>query len=444
MASATRTRISKFERSRQLSARAHDLIPAGCHTYSKGDDQFPLNAPGFLVRGEGVRVWDPDANEFIDWGMGLRSVILGHGYRRVLDAVIAQLQNGTNFTRPAPIEIELAELLVGLIPSAEMVKFAKNGSDVTSAAVRLARAYTGRDHVALCKDDPFFSFYDWFIGTTPANSGVPARVTELSHTFRYNDIASLEQVFAEHPGQIACVILEPVSSQAPQDGFLERVRDLAHERGALLIFDEIISGFRWHLRGAQAFYGVTPDLSTFGKAIGNGFSVSAVAGRRDVMELGGLRHSSPKVFLLSATHGAELHSLAAAIATISEMLDRDVVSHLWAIGRSLQNGFNALAKEMGLADQLVCYGAPCSPYISCRDREGAESAAFRTLFLQEMIANGVLIPWVAISYSHTEGDVDRTLEACRGAFEVYRRALEDGVDRHLVGPAVKPVFRKYN
>lgn len=434
----------RFARSHALAARAARLIPGGAHTYSKGADQFPESSPGFLVRGDGCRVWDVDGNEFLDWGMGLRSVVLGYGYPRVLDAVRAQLECGPNFTRPAPIETELAELIADIVPAAEMIKFAKNGSDVTSAAVRLARAFTGRDRVALCKDNPFFSFGDWFIGSTPVDAGVPSAVADLSLTFRYNDIESLSALFAEHPDGIACVVLEPVSTEAPQEGFLGQVRDLAHANGALVIFDETISGFRWDLRGAQHLFGVTPDLCTFGKAIGNGFSVSVLVGRRDVLELGGLEHDRPRVFLLSATHGAETHALAAAHATISELRDQDVVSHLWRIGALLQDGLNAAASDVGLAGYVSCEGYPCSPFIVCRDADKEASLPFRTLFLQETIARDVLIPYISVSYAHTEAEVARTVEAARGAFATYAAALEDGIDAHLVGPAVKPVFRRYN
>jgi glutamate-1-semialdehyde 2,1-aminomutase len=437
-------RITNFARSRELSSRAHQLIPAGAHTYSKGDDQFPLNSPGFIERGEGCRVWDVDGNEYLDWGMGLRSVILGYGYPRVLEAVSAQLTKGTNFTRPSPVEVELAELLHALIPSAQMVKFAKNGSDVTSAAIRLARAYTGRDYVALCKDHPFFSVDDWFIGTTPPNSGIPRVVAEQSLTFSYNDISSLEKLFSEHGGKIAAVIMEAVTLEPPLEGYLAKVRDLVHRNGALLVFDEMITGFRWHLQGAQTYFNVVPDLSTFGKAVGNGFSVAVLAGRRDIMELGGIHHSNPRVFLLSTTHGAETHSLAACIATISEMQEQDVVGHIWKMGQALQDNFNALAREMGLSEAIVCAGYPCSPAIIAKDRDGHASMPLRTLFLQEMISQGVLIPYIAISFSHSESDVSRTLEAARRALAVYARALDEGTDKLLVGQPVKPVFRRFN
>ncbi len=444
LAEEKQKRITNFERSRELARRAQQLIPAGCHTYSKGADQFPFNSPSFITRGEGCRVWDVDGNEYIDWGMGLRSVVLGYGYPRVIEAVMEQIAKGPNFLLPSPVEVELAELLTGLIPSAEMVKFAKNGSNVTSAATRLARAYTGRDYIALCREHPFFSFDDWFIGTTPPNAGIPEENYKHSLTFHYNNIESLERLFAEHPNQIAAAIMEPVTLEAPQDNFLARVRDLAHSHGALLIFDEMISGFRWHLQGAQKYFDVIPDLSTFGKAIGNGFSVAVLAGRRAVMELGGINHGAPRVFLLSTTHGAETHSLAACIATIREMQEKEVVSHLWKIGKAFQDGFNNLTAELGLSEYVNCTGYPCNSAIVTKDREGQTSMPLRTLFLQEMTAQGILIPYVVVSLAHKQEEVDRTLAAVAQALKVYARALEDGVDKYLVGPAVKPVFRKYN
>jgi glutamate-1-semialdehyde 2,1-aminomutase len=437
-------RIQNFEKSRALASRARELIPGGAHTYSKGADQFPFNSPGFIERAQGCRVVDVDGNEYIDWGMGLRSVVLGYSYPRVIEAVEREIAKGPNFLLPSPVEVELAEVLTRLIPSAEMVKFAKNGSNVTSAAIRLARAYTGRPYIAFCREHPFFSFDDWFIGTTPPNSGIPEENYQHSLAFHYNDLASLEALFDQHPEQIAAVIMEPVTLEEPKDNFLEKVRDLTHRYGALLIFDEMISGFRWHLQGAQAYFNVIPDMSTFGKAIGNGFSVAVLAGRREVMELGGIDHDKPRVFLLSTTHGAETHSLAACVATIQEMEERDVISHIWKIGKDLQDGLNNLANEMGLADYLSCIGYPCNSAVITRDRDGQVSLPLRTLFLQEMTAHGVLMPYIVVSFAHQQAEIERTLEAATEAFQTYARALEDGVDKYLVGPSVKPVFRRFN
>ncbi|MDU6731438.1 MAG: glutamate-1-semialdehyde 2,1-aminomutase, partial [Bradyrhizobium sp.] len=278
-----------FERSLAMRSKAHSLIPGGAHTYAKGDDQYPVLAPSFLTRGEGCHVWDIDGNEFIEYGMGLRAVTLGHAYKPVVEAAHRQMLLGENYTRPATIELTCAEEFLGLIEGADMVKFAKNGSDATTAAVRLARAYTGRDLIARCGDQPFFSTDDWFIGNTPMSAGIPKVVQDLTLQFRYNDIESLRSLFAQHPGEIACVIMEAATAVEPQPGFLHAVQALCRKEGAVFILDEVITGFRWNVGGAQREYGITPDLSTFGKGIGNGFSVSALAGKRELMELGGLR-----------------------------------------------------------------------------------------------------------------------------------------------------------
>lgn len=437
--------VMSFEQSAALRERAHRAIPAGCHTYSKGDDQFPQLSPGFINRASGCYAYDVDGNEFVDWGMGLRSVILGHAYSRVNEAAIEQIRLGQNFTRPAPIETEVAEHIIDLIPSADMVKFAKDGSDVTSAAIRMARAYTGRDYVAICKEHPFFSFYDWFIGTTPVNAGVPDAISNLSLTFHYNDLPSLQKLFDEHPGQISSIMMEPVTTDEPNPGFLEGVRDLATREGAVLIFDEMISGFRWDLRGAQTYFGVTPDMSTFGKAVANGFSVAALTGRRDIMELGGLRHDKPRVFLLSSTHGGETHALAACKATLTEMAEKNVTAHLWMVGKRLQDGFNEAARRAGVAGQVKAAGYACSPILTFKDKNGKSSSGLRTLYLQEMIAQGILIPYIAPCFMHTVAEIDRTAEASERALRQVARVLNgEPLGNLLVGPPTRPVFRRFN
>lgn len=440
-----RSRVQRrLERSAALRERAHELIPAGAHTYSKGDDQFPSNAPAFIERGSGVRVWDVDGNEYLDWGMGLRAVLLGHAYPAVVQAAAHELERGQNFVRPSPLELELAERLVELIPSAQMVKLAKNGSDVTTAAVKLARGATCRDLVAVCAEHPFFSVDDWFIGSTVVDAGVPDATKALTLKFHYNDLGSLERLFAEQSNSIAAVILEPMSFVEPAPGFLQGVRDLCTRHGAVLIFDEMITGFRFALRGAQHLFGVTPDLATFGKALGNGFSVSALVGRRDIMELGGLRHSKPRVFLLSTTHGGETHAIAAALAAIREYEDRDVAAHVRRIGGMLADGIVAAAHELGIASLVQVIGVPCSPGLVFTDRAGNASAELRTLFMQEMVEEGILMPYIAPSYSHTHTDVERTVEAVRRSLAVVRGAVERGTNEQLRGPAVKPVFRRFN
>jgi len=258
-----------FTKSKALQHRSHNIIPGGCHTYAKGDDQYPVQAPAFLARGKGCHVWDVDGNEFIEYGMGLRTVTLGHAFPPVIEAAAKQMESGANFNRPTPIEVEAGEKLLSLIEGAAMVQFAKNGSDVNDAAIRVARAYTGRDRVGICGDHPFFSVSDWFIGTTPMNAGIPQAVQDLTVKFRYNDIDSVRDLFDQYPGEVACLIMEPGKYEPPKDGFLHEVKRLCSENGAVFILDEMITGFRYHLGGAQRLYDVIPDLSTFGKALGN-------------------------------------------------------------------------------------------------------------------------------------------------------------------------------
>jgi len=434
-----------FTQSAHLRTLAHQLIPGGCHTYAKGDDQYPELAPGFIARGRGCRVWDVDGNQYIEYGMGNRAVALGHAYPAVVEAAQRELWNGCNFTRPSKIEVECAEQFLRLVNTAEMVKFCKDGSDATSGAVRLARACTGRDLIAICGDHPFFSVDDWFIGTTAMNTGIPEAVQRLTLKFRYNDIASLESLFAEYPNKIAAVILEPARTEEPRNGFLRDLQKLCQENGTLLIFDEMITGFRWHNGGAQAVYDVAPDLSCFGKALGNGFSVSALAGKREFMRLGGLDHTdAPRVFLLSTTHGAETHALAAAIATMQIYEREPVIAHLYRQGERLQTGICQSIARHGLVDFVKISGRPCCLLYATLDENRTPSQAYRSLLLQETIRRGIIMPSLVVSYSHNDADIDQTVEAIDGALAVYRRALDGGVARFLVGRPSQIVMRRFN
>lgn len=432
----------QFAASDALRPLAHRLIPGGAHTYAKGDDQYPVMAPGFIARGSGCHVWDLDGNEFIEYGMGLRAVALGHAFPAVVAAAVKQIGEGLNFTRPSPLEVECAESLLEVVPGAEMAKFTKDGSTATTAAVRLARAYTGRDIIALCSDHPFFSYDDWAIGTTPLDAGIPAHVMRFTRTFRYNDLASVEALFSAHPGRMAAVILEAAKDVEPAPGFLSGLRDLCHRNGALLIIDEMITGFRWPQCAAQRHYGVEADLSTFGKALGNGFAISALVGKRDVMQLGGLDHDRDRVFLLSTTHGAETHALAAAIAVMKVYREEPVIETLERQGQRLKAGVEAVAAYHGLQNHFQLIGRPVNLVYRCCDHDGFPSQAFRTLFLQEMIRRGILAPSLVVSYSHSDDDIDQTVDAIDGALSIYRRALENGIEAYLVGRSVQPVFTR--
>jgi len=421
------------------------VIPGGAHTYSRGHDQYPANAPQILVSGKGAYVLDPAGNRFLDYGMALRAVNIGYAEDEIDQAAWAQMRNGNNLTRPSLIELQAAELLVGLIESVDMVKFTKNGSTSVSAAVKLARAYTGRELVARCAEHPFFSYDDWFIGSTPLTRGIPKGTIEQTKLFPFNDITALEALLERFSGQVACVVLEPAATDEPRNDYLLRVQELCRKSGTLFVLDEMITGFRWHMKGAQHLYGVEPDLSTFGKAMANGYSVSCVAGRREVMELGSIEFEGrERVFLLSTTHGAEMSGLGAFVATVGFMQRQEVVAHLWDYGSKLVSMLQRQAIAHGIAESFRVGGAACSPYYVTFDTSGAHSLALRTLFLQEMIRHGVLMPWIALSYRHGEAELAATERAVDSAFRVYRRGLEEGVERYLEGPVIKPVFRRFN
>jgi glutamate-1-semialdehyde 2,1-aminomutase len=361
----------------------------------------------------------------------------------VIEAVRRELDRGSNFVRPSIVEVEAAERFLATVPTAEMVKFAKNGSDATTAAVRLARAATGRQRVALCADHPFFSTDDWFIGTTPMSAGIPETTNELTVSFPYGDLAATEELLTRHQDEIACLILEPATQTEPPPGYLAGLRELAHRHGCVLVFDEMITGFRWSEAGAQGLYGVVPDLSTFGKALGNGFAVSALAGRRELMERGGLRHSGERVFLLSTTHGAETHSLAAAMAVQSIYAEEGVTARLHTLGERLAAGVREAAAAMGVGEHILVRGRASNLVFATLDENGQPSQEYRTLFLRRLLEGGVLAPSFVVSSALSDDDIDHTVDVVAQACAVYRKALDAGDPTPwLAGRPVKPVFRR--
>ncbi len=431
--------ITDFGRSDSVQARMHELVPGGAHTYARGPDQYPEHMAPVLVRGHGCRVTDCDGNEFVEYGMGLRSVTLGHGYRPVVDAVAAAIADGVSFSRPTTMELFAAEDFLDLVPGADMVKFAKNGSDATTAAVRLARAVTGRTVVAACAQT-FFSVDDWFIGTTEMSAGIPEQPTVC---FPYGDLPALEQVLTGRT--VACVVMEAATAlHEPPPGYLAGVRELCDRYGTLLVFDEMSTGFRWAAGGAQQVYGVVPDLSCWGKAMGNGFPISALAGRREYLELGGLRTDDRRVFLLSTTHGPETGGLAAFRAVAHAYATTDPIARMDHAGRRLRAGIEEITAELGIGDHLRLAGRPACLLFQTLDRQGRPSQEFRTLFLQELLRRGVLGQSFVTSAAHTDRDIDQTVEACHGAAAVYRRALEQGTVAGLLeGRPVAPALRPY-
>lgn len=424
-----------FKKSEALLARSLKVIPSGTQTFSKGHTQYPVGAsPLFLERGQGSRVWDVDGNEYLDLPLALGPNILGYGNPAVDEAVLSQWKAGASFSLPHRLEVEVAEMLIERIPCAEMVRFGKNGSDVTSAAVRVARAYTGREMIACCG---YHGWQDWYIGTTTRAVGVPKAVRELTKTFDYNDLSSLEKLFAAHPGKIAAVILEPIGVIDPKPGFLEGVKKLAAKNGAILIFDEVVTGFRLARGGAQELFKVTPDLACFGKAMANGLPISCVLGKREIMK------SFDDIFF-SFTAGGETVSLAAAKATLLELDRQDAYKHLWKVGDRLRDGFNALAKSAGLDKNVKCLGP--GPHTACqfKDDRGQDSLLVRSLLQQEAAARGVLfLVGHNMSTAFSEADADRALAVFDESLRVVRKALDSGKpETFLRGKAVQPVFRK--
>ncbi len=421
--------------SHQLKHRAEVLIPAGSQTFSKGPTQFVQGvAPTFLARGHGSHVWDVDGNEYIDYPMALGPIILGHCYPTVDAAVRRQMQNGAIFSLPHALEVEVAERMVAMIPCAEMVRFGKNGSDATAGAVRLARACTGRDLIACCG---YHGWQDWYIGSTTFNRGVPKAVQQLTLTFGYNDIESLKRIFCEYPGQVAGVILEPVGVVAPESGFLEEVHRLCRREGSLLIFDEVITGFRLALGGAQEYFGVVPDLACFGKAMANGYPLSAVVGSREIMK------TFEETFF-SFTFGGEVLSLAAAQATMTEIIEKKVIARLWEQGQKLLDGTRVLARELDVDRFVRCIGLPPRTVVTFYDGSGRESLLIKSLFQQECLKRGILFSGSHnLCFSHSDEDIDSTLRVYRAAMEIIGDAIrKDKVNESLKGEPVKPVFRK--
>lgn len=444
--------ITNFEESNKYRKKIHTLIPGGAHTYSKGDDQFPLLSPAAIIYGKGSHLWDIDGNEYLDCSMGLTSISLGHAYLPVLESINDELQNGVNFQRPSVLEKEMAEKFLSLVPQHDMIKFAKNGSIVTTAAVKLARAKTGRKLVAFPGDHPFYSYDDWFIGTTKCNKGVPSEFSDLSVTFKSCNINSLRELFEKFPGQIACVIMEPEKNTCGNgcncntgvEQFLKEAIELTHQHGALFIIDEMITGFKTGFPGTISKYNLEPDMATWGKGIANGFSFCALTGKKEVMELGGItRNGEEKVFLISTTHGGETHSMAAALATIKEFEEKDVIGHQKTIASRLIELCNYLITkhELNSVIQLI----PCNwmPAFVFKNAKHEVCQGYRTLFMQEMIKRGVLFQGFFVPcFSHSEDDVYYFAKAFDESLEVYKQALADGYERYLVGSPAKAVFRK--
>lgn len=425
--------MTEYTCSEALLQRALECIPLGCQTFSKSYLHYPRGgSPLFADHGQGAYLTDVDGNEYLDLVNALAAVTLGYNDHDVNQAIIQQLDKGIIFSLSHQLEAQLAEELVELIPCAEMVRYGKNGSDATTAAIRLARAYTERDEVVVCG---YHGWHDWYIGSTAKNRGVPEQTKQLTHTFQYNDIESLERVFAERQGHIAAVIMEPMNCVYPEANFLQKVRALCDLNNTLLIFDETVTGFRLGLSGAQGLFGVTPDLATFGKGIANGMPLSVVTGKRDIMML------FEEVFY-SFTYGGELLSIAAALATIGKLKKVQALESMEALGKQLSLGIQDAINDLDMAELLSVSGHPAWSFFNIHESNPDTLQLWKTLYMQEMLKQKVIcLGSHNISYAHTEETIQRVIGAYQQTLSVFKQAHQDNnIMKHLTVEPLKPLF----
>ncbi|WP_017221081.1 aminotransferase class III-fold pyridoxal phosphate-dependent enzyme [Moritella dasanensis] len=409
--------MTRYKVSEQLLARALETIPLASQTFSKSTVQFPVGAaPLFLEKGAGSKVWDVDGNEYLDFMSALLCVSIGYADEDVTNAVCDQIKTGVSFSLPHRLEMEVAEQLVDLIPCAEKVRFGKNGSDATSAAIRLARAYTNKDMVLVCG---YHGWQDWYIGSTTRSLGVPKSTAELTKVFKYNDIDSLSDLVKAHQGKIAAIIMEPMNVAFPAPGYLKAVQQIAKEEGAVFIFDETITGCRFAKGGAQEYFGITPDLATFGKGLANGFPLSAVVGKTEIMDL-------MEDIFFSGTFGGETASLAAAKVVLDKVDKLNVPAVLSATGEYLLEELNALIKELACEFFLSTAGHPSWSFLLIADAANYTSYEIKTLFMQEMLKRGILtLGTHNISYSHSRKDIDTLINCYKEVLPILKVALEN-------------------
>ena len=406
-----------YKNSEEMLERALKSIPLASQTFSKSKAQFPIGAsPLFLERGKGSKVWDVDGNEYIDFMNGLLSVSIGYADDDITNAVCEQIENGVSFSLPHKLEMEVAEKLISMIPCAEKVRFGKNGSDATSGAIRLARAYTNKEMILVCG---YHGWQDWYIGSTSRSLGVPESTRDLTKVFKYNDMESLFSLVQEFRGQIAAIIMEPMNVEYPKNGYLQRVQQVAKDEDIVFIFDETITGCRFAKGGAQEFFGVTPDLATFGKGIGNGFPLSAIVGKTEIMEL-------MNDIFFSSTFGGETASLASAKVVLEKIDTLNVPQVIATTGKYLLAKLDSLIKELNCESFLSTAGHPSWSFLIIANTTDYSNFEIKTLFMQEMLKRGVLTFGTHnISYSHTTKDIDVLLQCYREVFPIIKACIEN-------------------
>lgn len=434
--------------------RLNKYIPSGAHTYSRAHDQFSSNTPPIFKRGKGSYLYTINEKKFLDYGMGLRSVGIGYSQNEIDYAAIQAIKLGNNLTKPSTIELKAAQMFVNNFENIDMVKFCKHGSTAVTGAIKLARAYTKKDYILRCHNHPFFSLDDWFISSTNFKSGIPKSISKYTLKFKYFDIKGLKKIIQKYKNKISCLIMEASTTSCPSylcckkfpcnksdqnNIYLKQVETLCRENNILLILDEMITGFRWDIKGAQHLYNIKPDISTFGKAIANGFPLAAIGGTRKIMELASLKNSKKNnLFFLSTTHGGEMASLNAFIATLNFYKKNNVIKKNKLFGQKLIDGFNTISNEHGLLDIINMDGLPCSPYLNYNYKKG--NLILKTFFLQEMVKKNIIMPWVSISFSHDKKELHLTLEAFNYVLKKIKKNLKIKRKFFITGNIVKPIF----
>lgn len=424
----------RYKLSESHLERSLKVIPLGSQTFSKSITQYPFGiSPLYIRRAKGSKVWDLDGNKYIDFVNSLASITIGYGDKDINRSVKKQLNKGVSFSLPGTLEAEVAELITELVPSAEMMRFGKNGTDATSAAVRLSRAYTNRDHVLVCG---YHGWQDWYIGSTSRNKGVPKIVQQLTHAFEYNNIQSLRKLFDLFPNQIACVVMEPMNSKWPEPGFLESVRDLCTINNAVLVFDETITGFRYARGGAQELFKIKPDLTAFGKGIANGFPLSVIAGKREIMK------EMEQIFF-SGTFGGELLSLAAAKSVLLRHMNSSLTNRLSFIGSRIVEELQHVISETNMTEFFSVSGHPSWSFLNWHENETTEVSIMKTYFMQEMFEQGILILNTHnVSTSMTSSDIDSLILAYQETFF----KMSEGIQKNKLHKMLKvdplvPLFK---
>lgn len=424
----------RYQNSTEFLNSTERLIPTGSQTFSKSRIQYPVGiSPLYVERAKGPHTWDIDGNKFIDLVSSLASVTLGYRNRGVNDAVRKQLKYGSIFSLPGKLEYEVAEKIVHLVPSAEQVRFGKNGSDATSASIRLARAFTGRQIVAVCG---YHGWQDWYIGSTSRNKGVPDSVSDLTKPFTFNNLESVREIFEQNPGKVAAVIMEPMNVSWPEPNFLEAVREICTINGSVLIFDETITGFRFASGGAQELFGVTPDLTTLGKGLANGFPLSAIVGKKEIM-------AEMSEIFFSGTFGGELLSLAAANEVLSRHAENTVVPVLYEAGESLSKTTQEALEHYQLSEVLELSGHPTWRFLNWKNHDSASGLEIKTYFMQECFKEGILVLGTHnVTTAHTRKIVKQVGEKYTQIFSRLRMHLErDTLKNNLEVEPLQPLFK---